>query len=102
MSGVVLSCAAQGNNWAGGRCYAGKSPKAVIQRYGNIFGQPGEYSTECMLVCPQGLALHAMPLPCMSHQRSRYSVVTQGGVKSLRQHRVSHEAFQTPSDTPRR
>jgi hypothetical protein len=84
------------------RCYAGKAPKAVIQRYGNIFGQPGEYSAECMLVCPQGLGLHAMPLPCMSHQRSRYSVTTQGSVKSLRQHRVSHEAFQTPSDTPRR
>lgn len=55
-----------------------------------------------MLVCPQGLPLQAMPLPCMSHQRSRYSVTTHGGVKYLRQHRVSHEAFQTPSDTVRR
>ena len=44
----------------------------------------------------------AQALPVMSHQRSRYSVATQGGVKALRQHRVSHEAFQTPSDTPRR
>ena len=58
-------------------CYAGVAPKGVIQRFGNIFGQPGEYSTELMLSCPQGVSLSAMPLPIMSHQRSRYSVVNQ-------------------------
>ena len=58
-------------------CYAGVAPKGVIQRFGNIFGQPGEYSTELMLSCPQGVSLSAMPLPIMSHQRSRYSVCNQ-------------------------
>lgn len=80
-------------------CFAGKAPKGLIQRYGNIFGQPGEYSTECMQVCPPGLGLEAMPLPVMSHQRNRYSVITQGGTKHLRQHRVAHESFGPPSDT---
>ena len=68
-------------------CYAGKAPKCVIQRYGNLFGQAGEYAAEVMLVCPQNVGLHAMPLPMVSHQRSRYSVVTHGGVKYLKQHR---------------
>lgn len=72
----------------------GKAPKGIIQRYGNIFGQPGEYASECMLICPPGIGLHAMPLPIMSHQRNRYSVVNNGGVKHLRQHRVAFEAFQ--------
>ena len=72
----------------------GKAPKGIIQRYGNIFGQPGEYASECMLICPPGIGLHAMPLPIMSHQRNRYSVVNSGGVKHLRQHRVAFEAFQ--------
>jgi hypothetical protein len=69
------------------RCYAGKAPKCVIQRYGNVFGQPGEYAAEVMLVCPPSVGLQAMPLPMVSHQRSRYSVVTHGGFKQLRQHR---------------
>jgi hypothetical protein len=80
-------------------CYAGKAPKCVIQRYGNIFGQPGEYSVECMLACPQGFDLHCMPLPIMSHQRNKYSVLSSGGLKYLKQHRVSYEHFQTPSAT---
>lgn len=80
-------------------CCLGKAYPALIQRYGNIFGQPGEYSTECMLVCPPALGLASMPLPCMSHQRNRYSVVTQGGVKSLVQHRVRYEDFPPPSST---
>lgn len=78
-------------------CYSGKSPKCVIQRYGNIFGQPGEYSVECMLACPPNFNLHCMPLPIMSHQRNKYTVHSSGGVKSLQQHRVSYEHFQTPS-----
>ena len=51
-----------------------------------------------MLVCPAGLGLDVMPLPIMSHQRNRYSVVTRGGTKYLRQHRVGHEDFVRPSD----
>lgn len=78
-------------------CYTGKAPQGIIQRYGNIFGHSGEYSVECMLACPQGFNLHCMPLPIMSHQRNKYSVMTSGGFKYLQQHRVSYEHFQPPS-----
>jgi len=74
-------------------CYTGKPTRGVIQRYGNIFGQPGEYSVECMLICPRAIGLASMPVPCMSHQRNRYSVITQGGVKHLKQHRVRYEDY---------
>jgi hypothetical protein len=80
-------------------CYLGKPVKGVIQRYGCIFGQPGEYATECMLVCPRTLGMASMPVPSMSHQRNRYSVVCHGGAKHLRQHRVAHEDFQPPPST---
>jgi len=80
-------------------CYANKEPSCVIQRYGNIFGQPGEYSAECMLSCPPSIAQHVMPLPVMSYQRNFFSVYTQGGVKHLRQERVGYEHFHRPSDS---
>ncbi len=80
-------------------CYTGKAPQGIIQRYGNIFGQPGEYAVECMLACPQGFNLHSMPLPIMSHERNKYSVYSSGGLKCLQQHRVSHEHFHPPSGT---
>jgi hypothetical protein len=80
-------------------CYSGKSPKGVIQRYGNIFGQPGEYAVECMLACPPSFNLHCMPLPIMSHERNRYTVYSSGGIKHLQQHRVAFEHFQPPSAT---
>jgi hypothetical protein len=66
-------------------------------RYGNIFNQDGEYSAECMLVCPPEIGLQCMPLPIMSHQRNRYSVVNTSGHKYLRQHRVAFEGFHSPS-----
>jgi hypothetical protein len=80
-------------------CFSNNAPKCLIQRYGNIFGQPGEYATECMLACSSGAFLHCMPLPIMSHQRNKYSVMTMGGNKKLVQHRVSFEHFATPSAT---
>ena len=80
-------------------CYLGRPVKGVIQRYGSIFGQPGEYAAECMLVCPRALGLASMPVPSVSHQRNRYSVVCHGGLKQLRQHRVAHEDFHSPSST---
>ena len=80
-------------------CYLGRPVKGVIQRYGGIFGQPGEYAAECMLVCPRALGLASMPVPSVSHQRNRYSVVVHGGIKHLKQHRVAHEDFQHPSST---
>ena len=79
-------------------CYSGKRVQGLIQRYGNLCNQPGEYARECMLICPPGAQWHGMPLPIMSHQRNRYRVVIVAGVKHLEQLRVSHEDFATPSD----
>ena len=78
-------------------CYLSRPIKGVIQRYGGIFGQPGEYAFECMLVCPRALGMANMPVPSVSHQRNRYSVFCLGGIKHLKQHRVGFEDFQLPS-----
>ena len=67
----------------------------VIQRFGNIHSQPGEYALEAMLVASQNAPVHIMPLPIVSHQRNRYSVYTKGGIKYLRQSRVYFQS--TPS-----
>ena len=80
-------------------CYLGRPAAGLIQRYGSLYGQPGEYAVECMLIPPRALGLASMPVPAMSHQRNRYSVTAHGGVKHLRQHRVGHEDFQRPSST---
>ena len=78
-------------------CFLGKQMKGIIQRFGNIFGQPGEYSVECMLMCPRNIPLISMPVPCMSHQRNKYSVINHGGLKCLKQQRVGFEDFHIPS-----
>jgi hypothetical protein len=80
-------------------CYLARPVPGIIQRYGCIYGQPGEYAAECVLIPPRAIGPASMPVPCMSHQRNRYSVVTHGGVKHLRQHRVAWEDFQSPSST---
>lgn len=80
-------------------CYLNRPTKGLIQRYGVIFGQPGEYAAECTLVAPSSLGLASMPVPSMSHQRNRYSVVSHAGTKMLQQHRVAFEDFQNPSST---
>jgi hypothetical protein len=74
-------------------CYSGKRVQGVIQRYGNLCNQPGEYARECMLICPPSAPWHCLPLPIMSHQRNRYRVQIVAGVKHLQQLRVSHEDF---------
>jgi hypothetical protein len=78
-------------------CFLGKNVKGVIQRYGGIFGQPGEYAQEVMIIPPRAMGLASMPVPSVSHQRNRYSVVVHGGVKHLKQHRVGVEDFHRPS-----
>ena len=78
-------------------CYSGKRVQGVIQRYGNLCNQPGEYARECMLICPPNAPWHCLPLPIMSHQRNRYRVQIVAGVKHLQQLRVSHEDFCSPS-----
>ncbi len=67
----------------------------VIQRFGNIHSQPGEYSLDAMLIAAPNVALHIMPLPVVSHQRNRYSVVIKRGIKILKQSRVYFQS--TPS-----
>ena len=78
-------------------CFLGKPIAGIIQRYGAIYGQPGEYAGDVMLIPPRALGLSCMPVPSMSHQRNRYTVVAHGGVKHLKQHRVGFEDFRTPS-----
>ena len=51
-------------------CFLGRPVHGIIQRYGSIYGQPGEYAAECMLI---------------------------GGVKHLKQHRIGFEDFLPPS-----
>lgn len=67
----------------------------VIQRFGNIHSQPGEYALDAMLIAAPNVALHIMPLPIVSHQRNRYSVVIKRGIKHLKQSRVYFQC--TPS-----
>ena len=79
-------------------CYSGTRIQGLIQRYGNLCNQAGEYARECMLICPPSAQWHCLPLPIMSHQRNRYRVQVVAGVKHLQQLRVSHEDFfVTPS-----
>ena len=70
-------------------CYTGRRIKGLIQKYGNLCNQPGEYAKECMLICPPfAQAWQCMPYPAMSHQRNRYKAQLVGGIKRLQQVRV--------------
>ena len=93
--------------------------RGIIQRYGNICGHPGEYAKEVRpfqlvfrdshvpythrnnltnitseqvaLICPPSGPTQCMPLPGISHQRNRYTVVIVGGVRHIIQHNMSPE-----------
>ena len=67
----------------------------VIQRFGNIHSQPGEYALNAMLIAAPTAPVHIMPLPIVSHQRNRYTTFLQGGIKHLKQSRVYFQS--TPS-----
>ena len=67
----------------------------VIQRFGNIHSEPGEYSLDAMLIAAPSAPVHVMPLPIVSHQRNRYLVYVHGGIKRLKQTRVYFQI--TPS-----
>jgi hypothetical protein len=58
--------------------YTGRPFRGVIQRFGNICSKVGEYSNDVMLICPIGGPVQCMPFPSVSHQRNRYTVVSQG------------------------
>ena len=77
-------------------CYSGKRMQGVIQRYGNLCNQSGEYARECMLICPPSAQWNCLPLPIMSHQRNRYCVQVVAGRKHLQQLRVAHEDYFAP------
>jgi hypothetical protein len=79
--------------------YSGERFLGFIQRYGNLCQQPGEYAREAVLVCPKDGPVCNMPLPIVAHQRHRYSVFMQHGVKYLKQHHVAYEDFQTASSS---
>jgi hypothetical protein len=79
--------------------YTGEKFLGFIQRYGNLCQQPGEYAREAVLVCPSGGPVSNMPLPIVSHQRHKYSVIMQHGVKYLKQHNVAFEDFQNASSS---
>lgn len=73
--------------------FKGVKIRGVIQRFGNICDQPGEYARTCMLICPPSHNVYCMPLPITAHQRNRYSVFISNGIRYLKQHRVSYENF---------
>lgn len=72
----------------------GHSTQTVIQKYGNICNEVGEYHPSAMLICPPNGPVHALPMPIVAHQRNRYSVVRHHGIKYMKQHRVYMEDFQ--------
>lgn len=80
-------------------CFSGERIQGLIQQYGNLCNQPGEYARCCMLICPSNGQWQCMPRPIMSHQRNRYKVHVVAGLKHLQQLRVAYEDFCTPSDT---
>ena len=80
-------------------CYLGHPVAGVIQRYGSIYGQPGEYAAEVMLIPSRAIGPVSMPAPSVSHQRNKYAVINLGGVKHLRQQRVGYEDFHRPPST---
>lgn len=77
--------------------FTGADVNGVIQRFGNLCNTPGEYARECMLICPRNAPAHCMPLPIMSHQRNKYAVHINCGMRHLTQVMVGYEDFATPS-----
>lgn len=74
--------------------YCGSPYRGVIQKYGNICGQPNEYAKEVALLCPPGGPVENMPYPSVSHQRNRYSIVERNGIRYIKQRNMSHQDFQ--------
>jgi hypothetical protein len=76
--------------------HEGYNVKTVIQKYGNICNQAGEYHPSAMLICPPNGPVHCMPLPIVAHQRNRYSVITHHGIRYIQQRNVYMEDFPKP------
>jgi hypothetical protein len=74
--------------------YEGHTYNGVIQRYGNICDQKGEYAKEVMLFTPPKGPVHCMPFPIVNHKRSNLEVHISQGVKHIVQKKVAFEDFQ--------
>ncbi len=72
---------------------SGYKSSHLIQLYGNVCDQPGEYHSSAMLVMPPHGPVHCMPLPVVAHQRNKYYVVHEGGCRRLKQRNVYVEDF---------
>lgn len=73
--------------------HCGFKINGVIQKYGNICSEPGEYDKSVMLICPPHGPMTCLPLPIVSHQRNRYKVVKQNNILWVTQHNVKYEDF---------
>lgn len=73
--------------------YTGRPCRGVIQRYGNICNQENEYARDVMLICPPNGPVEHMPFPVASHQRNRYTVYVNGGIRYIRQNFMGWKDF---------
>lgn len=73
--------------------HCGFKINGVIQKYGNICAEPGEYDKSVMLICPPHGPVSCLPLPVVSHQRNRYKVVKQNEILWILQQNVGYEDF---------
>ena len=73
--------------------YSGLEYRGVVQRYGNMCGQPSEYAREVMLICPVNGPTHCLPFPAVSHHRNRYTIECRNGVRYLCQNKMSPQDF---------
>jgi hypothetical protein len=73
--------------------YAGRPCRGVVQRYGNICNQENEYARDVMLICPPNGPVEHMPFPVASHQRNRYTVYSNGGIRYIRQNFMGWKDF---------
>lgn len=73
--------------------HCGSKINGVIQKYGNICSEPGEYDKSVMLICPPNGPISCLPLPVVSHQRNRYKVVKQNDIFWILQQNVKYEDF---------
>jgi|SaaInlV_125m_DNA_1040241.scaffolds.fasta_scaffold17217_2 hypothetical protein len=73
--------------------YRGLDVRRIIQRYGNIANQRGEYSSDAMIMCHPNGPVQCMPLPIVAHQRNHYQVYDVSGVKHIKQIGVDSKNF---------
>ena len=51
------------------------------------------YNREACLACPPNGPVECMPLPSVSHQRNKYSVIKKNGIQYIQQHFVGVQDF---------